>query len=639
MSSTSARSGAPTSRSATGNRSASRSGPKSHKSDGSRKQRWTAAERSDRGRPARRSAGRGELPGSDRGSWSTNRTDRTDRPGRSWSADRAGRTGADDRPSRSWSDDRTEPRSTRPSSADDRTDPRSGPARSTGKQRYDKPRYDKPRYDKPRSERDDRRPAKPRYDGRSDRRIGYDRPAPSGDPDQMTWNGDREVDGPTGSLAAPAVAADNGFAGLGLPSTVVRALAAGGITQPFPIQAATIGDALAGRDVLGRARTGSGKTLGFGLPMITRLVGSTASAHTARGIVLVPTRELALQVADVIAPLARAHGLSVTLVTGGMSYTPQLRAFERGVDIAVATPGRLIDLLEQGAADLSRVEVTVLDEADHMADLGFLPAVTQILDAVPAGGQRMLFSATLDRAVDRLVRMYLVDPVTHEVDPGQASITTMSHHLVHVQPSDKTAVTAEIASRSGRTIAFVRTQLGGDRIAEQLRAAGVLAGALHGGLTQGARARILAAFKDGRLPVLVATDVAARGIHVDEVGLVLQVDPPNGPKDYLHRAGRTARAGEDGVVVSLVLPHQRRDMQRLTHQAGVSAEAVAAQPGDAELAQLTGARPGGATAVTRAEFDAIVAPPVRSARRRPEGGRPRRGDARRGDGRRRDRSR
>ena len=232
-----------------------------------------------------------------------------------------------------------------------------------------------------------------------------------------------------------------------------------------------------------------------------------------------------------------------------MAYAPQIKAFERGVDVVVATPGRLIDLLEQGAADLSQVEVMVLDEADHMSDLGFLPAVTTILDAVPADGQRLLFSATLDGAVDKLVRRYLADPVTHEVDSGKASVTTMSHHVLLLAPHHKNQVTAEIANREGRTVIFARTQMGTDRIAGQLRDAGVMAGALHGGLTQGARARILAAFKSGEVPVLVATDVAARGIHVDDVSLVLQVDPPKTHKDYLHRAGRTARAGEEGAVV------------------------------------------------------------------------------------------
>ena len=432
----------------------------------------------------------------------------------------------------------------------------------------------------------------------------------------MSWEApaDEVASAAPATTAAPST---GGFADLGLPKGLVSALLAGGISAPFPIQSATIPDALAGKDVLGRGRTGSGKTLGFGLPMITNLSGSNAPSGCARALVLVPTRELALQVADVLAPLARIEGLSLTLVAGGMAYGPQLKAFERGVDIVVATPGRLIDLMDQGAADLTRVEVVVLDEADHMADLGFMPAVTQILDTVPAGGQRLLFSATLDGAVNRLVKRYLVDPVTHEVDPGQASVSSMEHHVLLVRPSDKAALTAEIAGRDGRTVVFVRTQLGANRVAEQLREAGVLAGALHGGLTQGARARMLGAFKDGRLPVLVATDVAARGIHVDEVGLVLQVDPPAGPKDYLHRAGRTARAGETGVVVTLALPHQKREVERLTRQAGVQATPLNAEPGDSLVVAATGSRTPSGPAVSQQEFDKLVAPPARQSKRGP----------------------
>ncbi|NNG18172.1 DEAD/DEAH box helicase [Naumannella sp. ID2617S] len=400
-----------------------------------------------------------------------------------------------------------------------------------------------------------------------------------------------------------------GFAELGLPQPLVDALSGQQITTPFPIQAATIPDALSGRDVLGRGRTGSGKTLGFGLPLLSRLAAGDADPQGRPGaVVLVPTRELALQVADVLAPLGKVLGLSVTLVAGGMAFGPQLKAFDRGVDVVVATPGRLIDLMDQGAADLTQVQITVLDEADHMADLGFLPEVTTILDATPAGGQRLLFSATLDRGVDRLVRAYLNDPVTHEVDEAKASITTMEHQVLHVLPHDKNATTAAIANRDGRTVVFVRTQLGADRVAEQLREAGVMAGALHGGLTQGARARILAAFKEGSLPTLVATDVAARGIHVDDVSLVLQVDPPMGPKDYLHRAGRTARAGGKGVVASIVLPHQRKLMRRITGQAGVRVEPVEVRPEATELGELTGARTPSGEAVTEQAYAQLVAP-------------------------------
>jgi superfamily II DNA/RNA helicase len=458
-----------------------------------------------------------------------------------------------------------------------------------------------------------------RIDHRPDRRLdrGSNRASvPSDDRrsslDQMTWSEPTAV-APLGtSSSVPDVhdRAHDGFGDLGLPTGLVDNLRALGITTPFPIQATTIPDAMAGRDVLGRARTGSGKTLAFGLPMITRLAQGPRST-SPRGLVLVPTRELALQVADALAPLARSQGLRVALVTGGMAYGPQIRALESGSDLVVATPGRLIDLLEQGVADLGRVEVTVLDEADHMADLGFLPAVTQILDAVPSTGQRLLFSATLDRAVGQLVRRYLSDPVTHEVDPAQASVTTMAHRLVQVAPADKVALTADVAGRAERTVVFVRTQRGADRVADQLRAVGVLAGALHGGLTQGARARILAAFKEGRLPVLVATDVAARGIHVDGIDLVLQVDPPHGPKEYLHRSGRTARAGAGGQVLTLVLPPQRRDVTRLVREAGVSAETLAGRLGESWLTGL-GSRVEAAP-VERATFERVVAPSTRAA--------------------------
>jgi superfamily II DNA/RNA helicase len=396
------------------------------------------------------------------------------------------------------------------------------------------------------------------------------------------------------------------FSSLGVSAILVNRLREAGITEPFPIQSATIPDAIAGRDVLGRAQTGSGKTLAFGLPLLTALAG--ASGRRPRAAILTPTRELALQIGEVLAPLAQTSGLSLVLVAGGLSYAPQLRAFERGVDIVVATPGRLIDLMEQGVADLSRVEIAVLDEADHMADLGFLPAMIQILDAIPAGGQRLLFSATLDRVVDRLVRQYLTDPVRHEVDPATAAVTTMVHHILEVAPDDKARLTAEIAGRDGRTVIFVRTQRGADRVAQQLRGHGVLAGALHGGLAQSARTRVLGAFRDGSLPVLVATDVAARGIHVDDVGLVLQADPPGGSKEYLHRSGRTARAGGTGTVVTLVLPHQRREVRRLTAEAGVRATPLRSGTPDRELVAATGARSASGEPISAAQYQRLIAP-------------------------------
>ncbi|SDT72053.1 Superfamily II DNA and RNA helicase [Streptomyces sp. TLI_053] len=382
------------------------------------------------------------------------------------------------------------------------------------------------------------------------------------------------------------------FGDLGLPDEVVRALAKRGVTTPFPIQAATIPDALAGKDVLGRGRTGSGKTLSFGLPLLTRLAaGERTRAKSPRGLILVPTRELAMQVADALEPFGSVLGLRLKVVCGGTSMSNQIYALERGVDVLVATPGRLRDLINRGSAKLDDVQVAVLDEADQMADMGFLPEVTEILDQVPAGGQRLLFSATLENEIDTLVKRYLNNPVTHEVDPSAGAVTTMTHHILVVKPKDKAPITNAIAARKGRTIIFVRTQMGADRVAEQLLEAGVKADALHGGMTQGARTRVLGDFKDGYVNVVVATDVAARGIHVDGIDLVLNVDPAGDHKDYLHRSGRTARAGRSGTVVTLVLPHQRRSVFRLMEDAGVDAgRHILDHAFDAEVARITGAR-------------------------------------------------
>ncbi|MCG0287280.1 DEAD/DEAH box helicase [Streptomyces sp. PSAA01] len=388
-------------------------------------------------------------------------------------------------------------------------------------------------------------------------------------------------------------APDITFADLGLPEQIVRKLAQNGVTTPFPIQAATIPDAMAGKDILGRGRTGSGKTLSFGLPLLTTLAGGHTEKKRPRGLILTPTRELAMQVSDALQPYGDVLGLKLKVVCGGTSMGNQIYALERGVDILVATPGRLRDIIDRGAASLDKVQVAVLDEADQMADMGFLPEVTEILDLVPQGGQRLLFSATLENEIDSLVKRYLVDPVTHEVDSAQGAVTTMTHHVLVVKPKDKAPVTAAIAARKGRTIIFVRTQLGADRVAEQLCDAGVRADALHGGMTQGARTRTLADFKDGYVNVLVATDVAARGIHVDGIDLVLNVDPAGDHKDYLHRSGRTARAGQSGTVVSLALPHQRRQIFRLMEDAGVDASRHIVGGGgafDEDVAQITGAR-------------------------------------------------
>lgn len=450
----------------------------------------------------------------------------------------------------------------------------------------------------------------PRRDDRHDQ--GNDMGNP--ETDQMSW-----TEGAVADVKVSEAHQASGFAELGVGLPLVAQLEARGITEPFPIQRATIVDGIAGRDVLGRGRTGSGKTLAFGLSLLTRLAEGKPTG-TPRAMIITPTRELALQIANDLSPLAKTVGLGLTLVTGGMSFVPQTRAFERGVDIVVATPGRLIDLMEQGVADLSQVEITVLDEADHMSDLGFMPAVTTLLQAVPDHGQRMLFSATLDHAVDRVVRKYLHDPVTHEVDSSKNSVTTLTHHLLQLAPHHKNVITAEIANRDGKSIIFARTQMGVDRIAGQLRESGIMAGGLHGGLTQGARARVLEAFKGEDLPVLVATDVAARGIHVDDVSLVLQVDPPMNSKDYLHRAGRTARAGESGAVVSVVLPHQRKEMRRISGQAGVNVDPTDVSPDSHELRQATGSRVPSGAPIPESEYQRLISPKQQPRRPQNRGG-------------------
>ena len=439
---------------------------------------------------------------------------------------------------------------------------------------------------------------------------------------------------------APAPATHSGvlFADLGLPEAMVAALGARGIRHAFPIQAATIPDSLAGRDLLGRGQTGSGKTLAFGLPTLTRLSSGRSTPNRPRAIVLVPTRELALQVADALEPISRAVGVSQKVVAGGMPYPPQLMALDRGVDLVVATPGRLQDLIERGAAVLDNVDIVILDEADHMADLGFLPEVTEILDLVPEGGQRLLFSATLDKGIDELASKYLVDPVTHSTDDPTAAVTTMEHRILLIEPSMKKTLTAQISGRPGKTLIFVRTQLGADRVAGQLRESGIMAGPIHGGLNQSVRNKVLEAFKDGRLSVLVATDVAARGIHVDDVSQVVQVDPPADHKTYVHRAGRTARAGSAGSVVTLALPHQRKAMERIVDEVALS---ISPERLDNASAAAEGIRPTGAP-VPEAWWQEIIAPRPQRGRRgpgrpRPDGARRPRRDGVRGDGPRRPR--
>jgi superfamily II DNA/RNA helicase len=360
------------------------------------------------------------------------------------------------------------------------------------------------------------------------------------------------------------------FAALGVPARLSAVLARQGIDTPTPIQVATLPDAMAGRDVLGRGRTGSGKTYAFLLPLVARLAeGRPAHARAPRALILAPTRELVGQIDAALAPLAEAAGLTSRTVFGGVGQGPQVSALRRGVDIVVACPGRLEDLIGQGHCTLERIEVTVLDEADHMADLGFLPAVRRILGRTPKGGQRLLFSATLDRAVDTLVRQFLTDPATHEADSPRSPVAEMTHHVLHVDRDHRLPVLVDLASAPGRTLFFTRTKYGAKALARQLNRSGVPTVELHGNLGQGARTRNLEAFHSGRATVLVATDIAARGIHVDDIALVVHADPPAEHKAYLHRSGRTARAGNAGTVVTMMTSEQVRDVRDLTRAAGI----------------------------------------------------------------------
>jgi superfamily II DNA/RNA helicase len=377
------------------------------------------------------------------------------------------------------------------------------------------------------------------------------------------------------------------FASLGVPVPLTAALAAAGIDAPFPIQAAVVPDALAGADILGRGRTGSGKTLGFCIPLVARLAGGHTSAGRPRGLVLVPTRELASQVQDVLRPLARAVGLRVATIFGGTPPRPQVTALHRRVDIIVACPGRLADLIGQGHCHLGDVEVSVVDEADHMADLGFLPAVRRLLDATPPEGQRMLFSATLDHAVDVLVRRFLDHPAEHAIDPPGAPAPIV-HHLLTVAPADQTPVAAALAAGDNLSLIFTRTKHGARKLARQLTAARIPAAELHGNLTQAARERNLASFASGAVRVMVATDIAARGIHVYGIDLVIHADPPAGHKAYLHRSGRTGRAGASGVVITLHTPAQAGDVRSLMRKARVVPLAATVKPGSALLRSIAG---------------------------------------------------
>lgn len=389
---------------------------------------------------------------------------------------------------------------------------------------------------------------------------------------------------------APKPVGDASFAELGVPHEIVRVLTESGVTDPFPIQAATLPDSLAGRDVLGRGRTGSGKTIAFAIPVVAALAASTnrRQPNRPRGLILVPTRELANQVSEVLGPLAKAMGLRITSIFGGVGQNPQVNALRAGVDIVVACPGRLEDLIQQGHCRLNEVEVTVLDEADHMADLGFLPAVRRLMDATPKKGQRLLFSATLDNGIDVLVNRFLDRPIVHSVDPEVSPVSTMTHHIFAVTGADKPAVVRELASGRDRSLLFMRTKHGAKKLAQQLTKSGIPAVELHGNLSQNARERNLQAFADGTTKVLVATDIAARGIHVDDIALVIHVDPPAEHKAYLHRSGRTARAGAEGIVVTMMTPDQVTDVRALTKAASITPTVTRVAPGHVAIVGLVG---------------------------------------------------
>jgi superfamily II DNA/RNA helicase len=431
------------------------------------------------------------------------------------------------------------------------------------------------------------------------------------------------------------VTTGNTFADLGVREPLIKVLAAREITEPFPIQIQTLPDTLAGRDVLGRGKTGSGKTLAFSIPLVSRLAGSRRRASQPSGLVLAPTRELATQITAALEPLAAASGLRVTTIFGGVPQGRQVTALKSGVDIVVACPGRLEDLMKQRLISLDSVQITVIDEADHMADLGFLPGVTRILAATPTGGQRLLFSATLDNGVDKLVKRFLRNEVLHSVDSVNSPVTAMTHHVFHVSGVQaKKELVHRLASGSGRRILFMRTKHQARKLAKQLTEAGVPAVDLHGNLSQPARDRNLAAFSTGEARVLVATDIAARGVHVDGIELVVHIDPPAEHKAYLHRSGRTARAGNSGDVVTVVLPEQRRDTNALMRRAGINVAPQEVTANSAAVDAVAGERapyraPAPRATTAPSPSQPRSSQPRRSGGARRRGGRPSAGGQRR----------
>ncbi|HEY3512869.1 DEAD/DEAH box helicase [Kribbella sp. NPDC051137] len=458
------------------------------------------------------------------------------------------------------------------------------------------------------------------------RRSGTGRTQPADVRLEVAESNDLET---LGDDVVETVAADNRtFADLGVPASLVTALAASGVTEPFPIQAATLPDSLAGKDVLGRGRTGSGKTYAFVLPVLARLAasGTKRRPNQPRALILAPTRELATQIQASITPLADKLGLRSMTIFGGVGHGPQINGLRKGADIVVACPGRLEDHVQAGHAKLGAVEITVLDEADHMADLGFLPAVRRILDQTPATAQRLLFSATLDAGVDVLVRRFMTDPVTHSVDSARSPVAKMTHHVLHVRPDSRLPVLVDLTAAPGRSLVFTRTKYGAKALTKKLIAQGVPAVELHGNLSQGARTRNLEAFSDGTARTLVATDIAARGIHVDGVTLVIHADPPVEHKAYLHRSGRTARAGAEGTVVTLMTDDQVRDVRDLTRKAGITPTTTKLDPGHPLLTELA---PGDRTYVAPAPKETAAKPSTGSSTGRSSSRRSRRSPANR----------
>ena len=413
------------------------------------------------------------------------------------------------------------------------------------------------------------------------------------------------------------------FKSLGLNPALIKALDQQGITNPFPIQAATIPDAIAGHDILGRGQTGSGKTLAFGLALLHNIYGMRAKAHQPLALVLAPTRELAQQIDEVLRPLARSVGHECVVIAGGMPYGKQVNALKKSISIVVATPGRLIDLLDRKDIRFDHLEITVLDEADQMADMGFLPAVKEILNQTKKGGQRLLFSATLDRGVDGLVKQYLKEPRSHSIKEIEGTKVKAEHYVFVYRQGDKSNIINQIAARQGKTLLFVRTKRGADKLASNLAHVGVKVGTLHGGKSQAVRTRTLARFKDSESAVLIATDVAARGIHVDGIDLVVHIDLPADHKDYLHRSGRTARAGESGKVISLATHQEQRTMAGIALRAGVETWVMAVTPMDEKLVKIAGARTPSGVPTPEAKEKVVSKAPERGAGPRPKGGRKR----------------